>query len=297
MSVVKNVRTMAMLAGLAALPLAAQAQLSIVASAVPFIDISATGTSIGTISDDSETTLTGAALLGAGFNGNGLLAGNTSIRIGNNGGVLWGNSATDTFTNALNVGYINSTVLPTMAASNLGDTGNGGSGPRQFLAPLWDDNTPLSGAGSIRWQVIAGNLIVQWSNEDHFNATGNGTVTYQMIVRGGVAFGSGNSFVDFVYADTLYSANLYQNDGGSATIGYKNWGVNPLGNDVEYGLGGGTGTLADPAFGGANMQPKVSGSIAGGDVSLTHSVSIIPAPSSIALLGIGGLLAARRRRA
>lgn len=290
MSAVKNVRNLAMLAGLVALPLAAQAQLSIVASAVPFVDISASGTSIGTISDDSETTVTGAALLGAGFNGNWLLAGNTSIRIGNNGCVIWGNSAADTFTNADQVGYINSTTFGTMAASNLSTTGNGGSGPRQLLAALWDDNAPGTG-GSIKWQVVAGDLIIQWTNEDHFNATG-ATVTYQMIVRGTVA--DGGSAVDYVYQDTFYGANQYPNDGGSATIGYKGWGNQ---NDVQYGLGGGTDSISDPAFGGTNMQPKVSGYAESGNPALTHSVSIVPAPSSLALIGIGGLLAARRRRA
>jgi len=282
-----------MLAGVAALPMVANAQLSIVASNVAFVDISTSGTSIGTISDDSETTITGAALTAAGWGGNALLLGNRSIRVGNNGAVFWGNSATDTFTNATEVGYINSTTFMTMAASNTAINGNGGSGPRQMLAVLWDDNTPGTG-GSIRWQVISGDLIVQWTNEDHFNAAG-ATITYEMIVRGTVA--PGGSYVDFVYNDTLYAAAQYQNDGGSATIGYKNWGVSGIGNDVEYGRGGGDDTINDPAFGGNNMQPKVSGWIAGGDQTLTHAVCIIPAPGSVALLGLGGLLAARRRRA
>lgn len=275
----------------AMLPLAAQASISIVASAVPFLDISATGTSVGAISDDSEFTITGAALTAAGWTGNSLLAGNVSIRVGNNGGVLWGNSATDTFTGVEQVGYINRTDFMTMAAGNGGDTGNGGTGPRQFLAVLWDDNTPGSGA-SCRWQVIGGNLIIQWTNQDHFNASGSGVVTYQMI-----AHPSGPSLVDFIYQDTLYDPQRYQNDGGSATIGYKNWGINPTANDVEYGQGGGNNTINDPAFGDASMRPKVAGWASSENPTLTHSVSIIPAPGAMALLGLGGLLAVRRRRA
>lgn len=290
----KNMKKTLAILAVAGLASTAMAQISIIPSAVPFVDISASGTSIGAITDDSETVITGAALTAAGFNGNGLLAGNVSIRVGNNGGILWGNNVADTFTNATDVGYINSTTFGAMAASNLTTTGNGGSGPRQFLAPLWDDNTPGSG-GSIRWQVIAGNLYVQWTAEDHFNATG-ATVTYQAVVRGGVAIGGG-SLVDFVYQDTFYAASQYQNDGGSATIGYKNWGVNALANDVQFGLGGGNDSVSDPAFAGANMQPKVAGYGEAGNAQLPHSVSIVPAPGALALLGLGGLAATRRRRA
>src|SRR5689334_10875129 len=82
----------------------AHAQIAIVPSNVPFIDISVTGTSVGAISDDSEFSVAGAT---HGWIGNGLLAGGMSFRVGNNGGVIWGNSATDAFTNATEFGYLN----------------------------------------------------------------------------------------------------------------------------------------------------------------------------------------------
>lgn len=300
----KNVLALLAVSGVAAS--VATAQIGISASAVPFVDISTTGTALTGVSDDSEVNITAAALTAAGFSGNGLLAGGVAVRVGNNGAVIWNPSGTQ------EIGWANSnptnTANPSIAGANpqlISDTinGNGSSSAtpansRQFLAPLWDDNTPGTGGG-IRWQVIAGDLIVQWTNEDHFNAAGTGTVTYQMVVRGGVSIASGLSLVDFVYQDTSYAASQYQNDGGSATIGYKNWGVNASANDVEYGTGGGAGnTTTDPAFNGTNMQPKVGGYIAAGDVTLPHSVTIagVPTPGSLALIGLSGLVARRRRR-
>lgn len=279
----------------------ASAAITIVPTNTAFTDISVTGTSVGSISDDSELIVTGAALNGAGWAGNGLLAGGVSIRVGNNGCVIWGNAVADTFTNATEIGWANpnptnpgANNIATMNADNTSIEGNG-NGLRQMVAPLWDDNFPGTGAGT-RWQVINNNLYIQWTNEDHFNAQGTGTITYQMVVYGGVTIASGSPLVEFIYNDTLYGTNQYQNDGGSATIGYKNWGLNANANDVEYGLSGGDGeTTTDPAFGGTNMQPKVGGWAASANPALTHSVAIIPEPASIALLALGALSLIRRR--
>jgi hypothetical protein len=263
-----TIASLAVLAGVVASS-SASAQITISATTTAFNDISATGTSPGTSSDDAEINISMAALSGAGFAGNELLP-LANIRMGNNGSVIWNSTAGE-------VGYINSTMFGTMAASNLATTGNGGSTAGQsFLAVLWDDNTPASGqtANALDWQVVGGNLILQWSNEDHFNATGTGTVQYQAIIYGGATIASGAPLVDFVYNDTLYGANLYQNDGGSATIGYKNWGTIAAANDVQFGVGGGTDTLADPTFGGTNMQPKVGGHAASNDPTLPHAVRI-----------------------
>lgn len=274
----------------------AGAQITISGSSVAFTDISGTGTSVGTIGDDTEHVISAASLTGAGFAGNSLLAGGVDVRVGNNGGILWGNAAGDTFTNATDVGAINSNTFMTMAGGNSSfgtPSGNGGLGPRQFLAVLWDDNFPGT-SSSIVWQVISGNLIVQWTNQDHFNAQGTGNVTYQAVIRG-----SGPTLVDFVYQDTVYQASQFPNDGGSATIGYKNWGINPLANDVEFGVGGGNGiNLTDPAFGDPLMKPKVGGWLVSENGLLPHSVSIqaVPEPATMAALGLGAVALLRRRK-
>jgi MYXO-CTERM domain-containing protein len=292
LSVLALIGTVGLVAG------TANAAINIAASSVPFVDISVTGTSVGTIGDDSNLGLTASQLSTAGFAGNELLAGGVGITVGNNGGIIWGSTTGVIGWANSNPNNASNPSISGAVASATTTNGNG-NGTNQFLAVLWDDNTPGTG-GSCRWQVISGDLIIQWTNEDHFNATGSGVITYQAIIRGGVTIGSGLSLVDYVYQDTLYAANQYQDDGGSATIGYKNWGVNINANDVEYGTGGGSGsTTTDPAFGTATMQAKVSGWVAANNTTLTHSVSIsgVPAPSAAALLGLGGLVGLRRRRA
>jgi hypothetical protein len=268
-------------AAVGCLAASASAQISIGVSTTPFTDIAATGTSPGTSSDDFEVTVTSATLSAAGWAGNELLP-LGHIRIGNNGAVLWRPGA------ATEVGYINSTTFLTMAASNATNTGNGGTTAGcAMVCPLWDDHTPQTangGANTLDWQVIGGNLIIQWTREAHFNAGGAGsanTVTFQMIAYGGVTIASGNTLVDFVYNDTFYAASLYQNDGGSATIGFKNWGSVAAANDVEFGMGGGNNTIGDPAFGDPSMRPKVGGYLENADPMLPHAVRIygsIPAP-------------------
>src|ERR1043165_3662649 len=115
----------------AALASTLSAQIAIFPTSVGFTDISVSGTSIGAISDDSETTIAGATLTGLGFMGNDLVPNGRSIRIGNNGCFLVGNSGADVFTSATEVGYINASPNPianpflSMTASNGSDKGNG----------------------------------------------------------------------------------------------------------------------------------------------------------------------------
>lgn len=290
----------------------AQAGISIGTIGTSFFDISTTGASIGTLSDDSETTVNGL-----GWVGNELLAGGVSIRIGNNGGILWGVSPTDSFSGATEIGYYNAgpnnsagaTSIAGMPIKNTSQDGNG-NGIRQFIAPLWDDYVPVSGGATTRiyTQVVGNDLYVQWHREDAFAASGSGDVTFQAIFRGGVTIASGLPLVEYIYWDTVFQPNQYQNDGGSATIGYKNWNLNANANDVEYGIGGGgTSATSDPAFGGLGMQPKVAGQNVSANPLLPKGICIagnsgvaggvcVPEPTTLSLLGLGALAFIRRRK-
>src|SRR5262245_51452413 len=103
----------------------ASASITIVPTNTAFTDISVSGTALAGIGDDTEINVTGAQLNGAGWAGNELLAGGVSIRIGNNGCVIWGNAVADAFTNATEVGWANpnptnpsSANIATMVADN-----------------------------------------------------------------------------------------------------------------------------------------------------------------------------------
>jgi hypothetical protein len=247
----------------------AAAQLVIVPSTTSFTDILATGTNPGAASDDSELNVPSANLQSAGFAGNELLA-LANIRIGNNGAVLWNATTGD-------VGYVNSPSFLSMVPS-AGVDANGGTMPGvQFVCPWWDDLFPLSGQTNFaqRWKVVGGNLYIQWSHEAHYTDQINGSIRFQMIVYGGRTIASGLPLVEFVYDDSFFGQQRYQNDGGSATIGFKNWGVVAAANDVEFGLGGGTGSgTTDPPYGDPTMHPKVAGWVESETGSLPKSLVI-----------------------
>lgn len=136
-----------------------------------------------------------------------------------------------------------------------------------IMYPFWDDLIPTTAANSgIYHQEMDGNLIIQWNEQDHFGAPGTGTVTFQLKI-----FGSGPVLAQFIYQDAEFAAGALQNNGGSATIGFSTL-ASTGNNNVQWSF---------------NTMSISSGTV----------LSLVPAPGSAALLGLGGLLAARRRRA
>jgi len=161
-------------------------------SGVAFIDINATGTSIGTISDDSKTTVTFPSFI---FNG----VAYTTGTVLNNGALVLGSAAVAT-------GFINlNTALPT---SSFG-------GSNAVIVPMWDDYFPAVAAplASIKSQVIGNKYILQWTDEAQFDIrTDAGRITFQIqldLVTGQI---------HFVYSDVLFENATY-NNGVNATVG------------------------------------------------------------------------------
>jgi hypothetical protein len=194
--------------------------------------------------------------------------GQTTAFISTNGFIALG-AATNTG-NALdtqqNNSYTNSTFA--VAAMPLGGTGQWVA-DRPVIAPWWDDMQFTSGQqGGIytRSQVVSGvnEFVIEWANVAFFNSTADG-VSFQAVLRD-------NGTMSFFYGDSA-SSNTGNTLGASGTIGIHN-------------VGGGTGN--DQYLQYSNNQAAA--------VSNGFAVHIVPAPASLALAGLGGLLVARRRR-
>jgi len=158
-------------------------------SGVSFIDIKTTGTAVtGAVGDDTEHGIN----LPFAFTYNKVPY--TTALVGNNGAMVFGTTTGD-------ITYTNST-LPTSSIS----AGNAA------LLPLWDDMTPITDVTSIKTQKVGSKFIIQWTEEDNFNATGSGTVTFQ------IQLDSATGNIHFVYDDVLYGvANA--DSGKLATVG------------------------------------------------------------------------------
>lgn len=156
-------------------------------SNVPFIDINATGVSVGTLGDDTEHNITIPTFT---FNGTPY----TTARIGNNGLIVFGSTSGDvTFSNA---------TLPS-TANTAGNT---------FLAPFWDDLDIQTGA-TCKTQTVGNLHIIQFTTMAH-DAFTTGSITFQ------VQLNLTTGVINFVYQDVIFGSSTYDS-GASATIGVQ----------------------------------------------------------------------------
>jgi MYXO-CTERM domain-containing protein len=132
----------------------------------------------------------------------------------------------------------------------------------QVLDPFWDDFNTSSGTnGNIYWQDVGGTLVVEWDHAAFFASSD--TATFQIQVPS-----TGPIFAQFIYRDVT---SARANSGASATIGYQAGGIQ---NDVQWSF-------------------NTAGNVGNGTIL---SLVAVPAPGAAALMGIGGLVAIRRRR-
>jgi hypothetical protein len=164
-------------------------------SGVSFVDISATGTTVGTISDESESNITIPA-----FTFNNIAY--TTARVGNNGLIVFGSATGD-------IGYDNQ-ALP----STINTAGN------VFLAPYWDDLNVVTGPATIKTKTVGNIFIIQFTNQNQYDYPA-GMITYQVqlnLVTGAI---------HFVYQDAVFGSAAYDN-GITATIGIQMSGTSAL---------------------------------------------------------------------
>lgn len=193
-------------AGLA-LSATANAQYEIVNSiAGTFTDISGTGTSLGSVSDDSVFSFSSSV-------GNALFPAGT-VTVCSNGWLCAGSATAASYGNV----PIPATGIPVPAVGLPFTTGTNG-----YLLPFWDDldPDPDPNGQTLYWQEIGGVLIVQWNNISHFSNAAGATVTFQVQVFSNP--GAGQPHVQFLYPDPEFGGTHAANDfGASATVGYFN---------------------------------------------------------------------------
>lgn len=166
--------------------MATYAQLTIDdADMTPFEDISTTGTALG-LTDDGEENI----VIPFEFNLDGQIS--SDLRIGNNGGILYGVTEGDLFAGNLPLD---------------------GESPR--IVPFWDDFDDEM--GEVYWEVLgtepARRVIIQWDDRPHFPGdTEIDPATFQVVL-----FETTNDIL-FVYDDVLFDDPDFDN-GQSATIG------------------------------------------------------------------------------
>jgi hypothetical protein len=176
-------------------------------TAIPgtFIDLSTSGgTAITGVTDDSTHAIITTVA-------NGFFSAGT-VTVGNNGACTSMAAGAVPFTN---------NTIPAAPANPAGiGTGAG------ILMPFWDDLYPQAGAANttIWWQEVSGVLYIMWKDDNHFaDTSGPGPgpgITFEIQVFNG-ASGPCTPYVQFLYADTNFSAGFALNDNGlSATVGY-----------------------------------------------------------------------------
>jgi hypothetical protein len=171
-----------------------------------FIDISASGTSVGTLSDDSGHNVTFPSFT---FNGVAYTAG----RISANG--------TFTFAATTAAAPFTNVEFPTTAF---------GSG-NVVLCPFWDDHFPVTGVSQILTQQIGSTFIIQWEEMGSrfitpFGVAGQ-TVTFQ------IQLDATTGAIFFAYDDVIFGGTHAGADAGlGATVGIQ-WAAS-AGNFAQF---------------------------------------------------------------
>jgi hypothetical protein len=179
-----------------------------------FVDISATGTPLTGVMDDSEhdvVTTIGNALFPAG-----------NVRIGNNGVAVAGITSGD-------VAFTNAAIPASGLAPGLPAGGSG------YLCPFWDDLFPTAGSAmSIFYREDPGVLRIMWKNETHFDfQSAAQTITFEIVVNGPDQPPCA-PLIQFIYQDSTFGGTAAAYDAGaSATIGYLA-GTNAAASNAQF---------------------------------------------------------------
>ncbi|MFO0858054.1 MAG: PEP-CTERM sorting domain-containing protein [Phycisphaerales bacterium] len=199
----------------------------------------------------------------------------TSLYINNNGNITFGSSF-GTFTPA---GFPVSTpmVAPFWADVDTRDANVGSRPSNQVYYKHF-----ANGAGA-----LDDVFVVTWDNVGYFNQHNDLRNTFQVAIANDPSYFGTN-------LNTLFSYDVMEWTTGDASLGSGGFG--PASTAATIGINEGTSLLNRSDQYGRFYTPGVSG-LNGLVLMFNGCEGIVPAPSAAALLGLGGLMATRRRRA
>lgn len=161
-----------------------------------------------------------------------------------------------------------------LAAPGSGAFSNAAIGATSAIGyyPYWDDlrtDSNLTGlpASGIYAAVVGDAFIVQWQQATFFSGTGVQTFQIQIFNAAG-QLAHGGALAQYIYPATPGAVGF---DGASATIGV-------VGSATDF----------------FQQSLNTAGSVVPGQT--IYSIVQVPAPGAAAILGLGGLIAGRRRR-
>lgn len=171
-----------------------------------------------------------------------------------------------------------------------------------MIAPFWADvdtrNTTNADTNLVWHRTVAGSagsiFVVTWDSVGVYNRNNSLRNTFQLLLAANAnEFGAGLNAA-FSYGDMNWTTGTASGGFGgvAATVGINN------GDGVRFDQ---IGRFDQPGmfYGGGGANPPATSGVDyldGRDYFFDACQGIIPAPSSLALLGMGGLIVGRRRR-
>ncbi|MEL6497123.1 MAG: PEP-CTERM sorting domain-containing protein [Planctomycetota bacterium] len=167
-------------------------------------------------------------------------------------------------------------------------TFDGTNGPVIFAGSTIQRGQDIDDNGNITLNDANGNLT-------HFTRTGAGSTGTQLLLASGLGVGNGNNNA---ILNTGFGDFVLFNDRGGNTYGSSIAAVDTSGNSVSLNVNGVDLSTATSTGWWDFDYDSATGTLAAVEFSTRQAFvfQVVPAPASAALLGLGGLAAARRRR-
>lgn len=212
---------------------------------------------------------------------------NDSIPVDTSGYANRHNFRLSTDGGATNAQFVNGDKFSIFANVTLSGGGQGEGGLQ--LSPWWSPDTD----GTFNLRTTDGEVACFGGRLPFYSFTASQGVTYVkgQTVRCGIEY-MPNGLSMASPGQIRYTYDLGADGIGVLSSGWLNFDQGNAGEDPPHGLWG----ILNPAYVGGSTVVFGAASQGQSFVGTFENISYIPAPGAMSLLGLGGLLAARRRR-